>query len=312
MPSLTVTAIPVKLPAPARTYRLTPGRSRINVTCTGYMHSLSWSQGSLTRRLRACALILWPLCALGAPSEPEDSPLYAASRQRALADMADHDRGLWAGVTRQGAGGIPPGAVIVLEGARWRVVEGAPPVQGRPGSGTQVKNTLQPRGVTTDLSCTAPTMCTTCQYTSCGATCETGATCWGSYTCHGITCYSPSCSGPTCSEPTCWGVSCSLPGPTCFPPPTCGVTACGATCLGTCAPEVCPTSLTDVQVPQPGVIQMSFMASSALRYTLLSCTNLIAGPWAAVSTVANTQGTVTLSHTNPAPVAFYRLLVQTP
>ncbi len=205
----------------------------------------------------------------GAPAvafeDAEDSPLYERAAKRAYADMAAHDQLLG---PQDGSGGtvLGTGAVIVVEGTRWhRTTDTGQAGQSRP----------RPLGVTTELSC-QPTCAVSCAPTTCGATICVG------YTCRGTTCYTPSCVGATCTEPTCIGVSCSIPGDTCYFPTSCGQATCTATCTWTCTPANCPTVLSDVQVPRPGEIQMSFMSSGSVRYTLQWSTNLSAGQWANV------------------------------
>ena len=78
----------------------------------------------------------------------------------------------------------------------------------------------------------------------------------------------------------------------------------------TCTAQACRTSLVDIRVPQPGQIQMSFLSSAVLRYTLQYTTNLPGGQWLDVCTVSGNNSMMTLSHTNPAARSFYRLLIQ--
>jgi hypothetical protein len=172
-------------------------------------------------------------------------------------------------------------------------------------------------------------LCTTCYATTCGASCDSSPTCRNYPSCHvpGPTCIYYTCGGgTTCNGgPTCSGVSCTEPGLTCMTGPTCTVATCtgnstcdGAatctgwsTCTGTCVPANCQVALTDVQVPYPGQIQLSFDSSGQLKYVLEYCTNVTAGVWLAVGTTNGSGGVVTLCHTNGAPVALYRLIIET-
>lgn len=266
-------------------------------------------------------------------TEPEDSPLYASSRQKAFADMADRDRGVW---LPRGSRGTTPGqagSVIVVEGTRWRSApDTMQPLAGakaRPQPGGTLAKGPRPLDITTDLSCTWPTMCTTCgdlsctwptmcttcAATTCGASCDATPTCRGYPTCHvpiPTQCIYATCTGgSTCNagQTTCVGVSCTEPGATCVPGATCDASG---TCTGTCVPANCPVSLFNVQVPRVGEIQMSFASSSYLSYTLQYCTNLAGAQWMTVGTVLGNGGTMSVSHTNEAAVSCYRLLVQSP
>ncbi len=215
--------------------------------------------------------------------------------------MAAHDR-LSAAKDNSGGALLQAGAVIVVDGKRWYRAADA---------GQNQRAGPRPMGVTTEVSCQY-TCAVSCAPTTCGATICVGQTC------RGTTCFTPSCIGATCTGPTCWGVSCSIPGDTCYFPTSCGQVTCNggttcngaATCLGTCVPANCPTTLSDVQVPQPGVIQMVFMASSTLRYTLQWCTDVSAGHWVDVYSAVGNGGVMTVGHTNDAPRSFYRLWVQ--
>ncbi len=84
------------------------------------------------------------------------------------------------------------------------------------------------------------------------------------------------------------------------------------TCQGTCVPAQCAPSFNEVRVPRPGEIEMSFSSSGYLSYALEYCTNLLSGQWVEVSSQRGNGGLMTLSHTNNAPFACYRLLVQYP
>jgi len=256
-----------------------------------------WSEIVLFRLILVAVTLAWGTgnalsAALG---DPEDSPLFSNSRTHAFAEMTGHNQ--------QSAG---DGQVIVVEGNRWHRNSGTALETTKPAG----RSGPQPRDITTDLSCTFPTMCTTCAATTCGATCDTTHTCWQSPTCRGNTCTTPSCVGPTCSEPTCWGVSCSMPGPTCFPAPTCtGTITCGTP---TCTPAQCPVTLYNVTVPRAGEIQMSFDSTISLRYALQYCTNLSEGQWAQAYSAMGNGGVMTFGHTNDAPQCCYRVLVQLP
>jgi hypothetical protein len=250
------------------------------------------------------------LCVLGAAplatdatepphNDPEDSPLYAKSMRQALAEMAAPSQG-------QAQGRSVLGPVIILEGTRWSY-EPKPGSNGTGSGGKEAEAGIKgirgpgPLGITTELTCSF-----TCAR-SCAAPCgptydEGGPTCRLYPTCHvpGPTCIYATCDGgPTCTvnQPTCIGVSCNQPGPTCY---------------GTCKPLECPTTLNSIQVPRPGEIHVSFISSPYLRYTLQCSTNLVSSPWTDVSSSLGTGGVMTLSHTNNAPHACYRVQVQVP
>ncbi len=248
--------------------------------------------------------------------DPEYSPLYAASARQAFADMTLRDRGLFSPQTRSRVG-LGPGAVIVVEGAQWayaadltpKVAAATAPRGALSAGGTGSRS---PLGVTTELTCSY-TCAASCSGTSCGASCDATPTC--GYTCHvpvPTMCVYNTCDGtsPTCSaaQPTCFGVSCAMPGETCAP----CITSSGPSCTGTCSPGGCPTTLTDVRVPQPGQIQMSFSTSSLLKYTLQFCDDCSTNQWSEVTTVTGNGGVMTLGHTNSAARSFYRLFVQNP
>ncbi len=231
--------------------------------------------------------------------DPEDSPLYRHSVQKILAEMAARDTAQAA--ARRGVAG----PIIVLEGAKWyygfdaEAKELGPGSSSRAGGGGPI-----PLDVTvSDFTCgiTCGTSCYgTCSGGSCVATCKPVIT-----MCVYSTCVAPN---PTCSssQPTCFGVSCNQPGPTCAGYLTCYE----ATCVNTCSPATCPTTIGNVTVPRPGQIQMSFYAVSYLTYTLQYCTNLAALQWNNVNTVTGANTVISVSHTNPAPRAFYRVWVQ--
>jgi hypothetical protein len=61
-----------------------------------------------------------------------------------------------------------------------------------------------------------------------------------------------------------------------------------------------------------GEIQMSFYSSVNLRYALQYCTNLTAGQWTQAYSAVGNGGVMTFGHTNNAPQACYRVLVQMP
>jgi hypothetical protein len=72
-----------------------------------------------------------------------------------------------------------------------------------------------------------------------------------------------------------------------------------------------PPTITAVNVPQPGQFQFSFYArGQQVRYNVLYCTNLDAAQWTAVFSLPANNTTVTFTHTNNAPRAYYRLSIQ--
>ncbi len=274
---------------------------------------------------RATELVLGPLLLLvitaqgwaKAPfDDPEDSPLFAGSMQKAFAQFAVRDNVSF--TARDPARQATPYAsdIIVVEGTRWHSLgAGAAPLVPAGGS----RKGPVPLSVTTDLTC-GPTCAVSCTPTSCGTlTYCAGQTCSETPTCISP----PTCSGMTCSEPTCRGVSCSIFGDTCQAT-ACGKVTCNgaatcvgaATCMGaptcigtTCAPANCPTSLSEIQVPRPGEIQLSFNSSSSLQYTLQYCTNLSSTQWLTATNAQGNGGTMTFFHGNNADVSFYRLLI---
>ncbi len=234
--------------------------------------------------------------------DPEDSPLYASSRQNVLAAMATRDH------APPGPGvAVGAGAIIVVEGTKWYTMPTSPRTD-RP----------HPLDVTTDLTC-SPMQCPTAASATCRTcvsypTCSGNATCTPDATCNGTCTFYPTCAGSgqaTCSGPTCVGATCA--GPTCsIYYPTCLSLTCQqqVTCLGTCAPTQCPATLYNVDVPRAGEIEMSFSSSSYLKYVLQFCTNVPAGPWTEACTTNGTGGVLTLCHTNGAAMSLYRLLIQ--
>ena len=257
-------------------------------------------------------LILFALPGLGGAitirlDEPEDSPLFAASRRSAFAQFTSQDRLTLA--TQATAGRSEPRAspVIVVEGARWHslgeVVSG--------GVGAARKEPI-PQDVTTETTCqgmpTCPTMfAVSCQGTpscvagTCPPTTHAAPTCppWcamPTYAPPGA----PTCNG-TCTEPTCNPINstCSFFCTTVAPP----------TCSPTCIPAQCPTALSGVSVPQIGVIQLTFNSSPLLQYTLQYNTNLNENEWQSATNARGNGSAMTFSCTNTANLAFYRLLI---
>lgn len=307
-----------------------------NIYDMRYMRYLYSHKGLLKSALAALAASLGaaPLRAVP-PDEPEPSPLYARSMEAAFADMTA--RGHADPQRMSGGTTVVPGAIIVVEGAQWRHATGTETERALqlaranyvPGA-SAAKPRPVPLDVTTDISCSMPTMCTTCYATTCGASCDATPTCRAYPSCHvpGPTCIYQTCTGgTTCNGgPTCIGVSCTQSGPTCFPGPTCQAPTCTGgstcdgtatctgfpTCIGTCVPANCPTTVSDVSVPQSGQILLSFSSSTHLKYVLQYCTNLAAGVWLEACTTNGNGGVLTLGHTNGTPIALYRLVIQTP
>jgi len=290
---------------------LVPYLRRTLMTSFPMRTKLMRTSSAITGLLSCGGLSLFFVCSAQAritvSADPEDSPLYAVSRENAIADMRRRDHVVQA----FGAAGVE--TILVVEGKQWRTA----PASGRGP---------RPLGVTTDISCGIPTMCTSCTPTSCASDPSCGATptCRGSLSCHVPmpTCYNFTCGpGPTCvgnmtcqGYPTCGEGSCG-PGLTCTSMPTCsGSQTCvpGPTCTGTCVPANCQVALYDVNVPQVGQIQLSFVSSAYLRYELDYCTNLAIGSWAKACSTNGNGGVLTLAHTNRAPAALYRLWILNP
>ncbi len=240
--------------------------------------------------------------------DSEDSPLYVASRQNAYAEMSKRDHLPPATGADAGAG-----TILVVGGTKWNRL---------PAAGSDLRP--RPLDVTTDTSCSFPTMCTSCTPTSCAAdaSCGSAPTCRGYLSCHVPmpTCYNFSCGpGPTCSGsitcqgyPTCDLGSCGA-GLTCTTMPTCGgspTCAPSPTCAGTCVPANCQVAITNVSVPQVGQIQLSFISSAQLQYVLQYCTNLVTGSWMEACLTNGNGDVLTLCHTNGAQHSLYRLLIQ--
>lgn len=262
-------------------------------------------KGLLTFALTSLAAAPGVAAVQAAPADdPEASPLYARSMQKAFADMAARDHGIARVQESSNRPATGSGVVVLVEGTQW--YQGA--VNGRVGS--LDVGPIRPAGYTTDISCTTPTMyCPTCQgYSSCAP----------SY-CPAATCQQATCDYPTCIVYTCGpSLTCLISQPTCFVNYTCKVPTCdgsatctgSATCQGTCTPASCPTSLSSVSVPQAGQIRVSFSSSAQLNYVLQYCTNLSASGWMQACSTNGTGGTVTLGHTNGAAISVYRLLIQ--
>ncbi len=234
------------------------------------MKNLFFAKSLLSPSHCGWLLLLGASTAWAAPSDPEDSPLYASSRVKAFATMDQCDRG---GLSPDATGAAArPGAVIVVEGRHWYKSSASEFA----GSGKQLNGSgPSPSDLTYAVTCVPPTSCATCSGTTrCGS---------------GATCTALTCAGPTCfvSPPTCYYA---------------------ATCYG---PMGCSTELVDVNVPQPGQFQVSFGSSAQLKYVLQYSTNLSNGSWTEACTTNGTGSTITLRHTNSAPLAVYRLLIQT-
>ena len=254
-----------------------------------------------------------------ASSDPEETPLFAASMRRTFAEM--EARAQPRSQMMHDLGRTTTDNVIVVEGTDWHSLAAAPLSRPRRPA---------PLDTTTDISCNYPTLCTTCAATTCGATCDATPTCRQYPSCHvpGPTCIYQTCDGGTTCDggPTCAGVSCTEPGQTCYVGPTCqtetctGTTTCDgtatctgwSTCTGTCEPASCPTRFSEITVPEPGQIQLSFSSSAQLKYSLQYCTNFSAKIWLEACTTNGSGGVLTLRHTNGAALAFYRLLITTP
>ena len=232
-----------------------------------------------------------------APSgDPEDSPLYAASRGHVFAEMAARDQAPQTlPVNRPGAV-VQTEAIIVVEGTKWYPL---------PTTGGGLRP--RPLGVTMDVTCAGWTTCAgmpTCSAdVTCGATCI-NPTCAGS----GQATCAATCSGPTCGQPTCGGM-------TCAGWQTCSGTTCQTTCAGmvtcadTCSLAYCsPPSISGVIIPQPGQIQFSFLARGEMvSYNVECSTNLAVAQWQTIYSISANNSIVTFNHTNDAPRAFYRL-----
>jgi hypothetical protein len=278
----------------------------------------------------------WAAFAVTTHNETEDSPLYAASMKKAYCDMTARDEG-----RAQGQACLPGGLVgfsepIVVEGANWHwltnrtaltaatLKAGAKPVIG-PADVTYMKTCEQ------WSTCNAAATCdssATCNYGTCGwgptcggsgqitcsSTCDTSPTCSGSSTCQGyMTCgYLQTCTG----YETCAGsiLTCGS-SPTCSYNATCyHYNTCWATCsVGFCpAPQIFGVNVSN-NVPLPGkcTVRMSFYAGSSVRYTVQYCTKFD-GLWSNVFSKLGNDTTTTFLHTNDAPRAYYRILMQNP
>ncbi len=202
--------------------------------------------------------------------DPEDSPLFADSMQKAFAQFVVHDT--LSLPTRQE--GLAGSEIIVVEGARWHSLRAGV----GPGAGSS-----DPRKGPVPLDVTmGVTVCTTCAPTTCG---------------HGVTCSGTlTCDEPTCRTVTCWFYE------TCMSAFTCAGSR-------TCSPADCSTNLFGVTVPRPGQIQMSFNSSASLQYTLQYCTDLSSNQWMIATNARGNGGLMTFSHTNNATLSFYRLLI---
>lgn len=133
-----------------------------------------------------------PARAMACFDEPEDSPLFADSRQKAFAEFASQDRVSLA--NQSTAGRVTPAAsqIIVVEGTLWHSLAGKAskvPAEGRYGKGM-----TRDGSPTCDQSCRTPT----CQPPTCPyATCSAQTACYP-------TCYQPTCYiGGTCTPAQC-------------------------------------------------------------------------------------------------------------
>jgi hypothetical protein len=237
-------------------------------------------------------------------AEPEDSPLYAAAVQKAFAQFTLLDR--TSRPTRTvSARLVPTSGTIVVEGERWYRLASDPVVTA--SAGIAAYGGQKPNGTTYDSSPTC--VATSCQI-ACPPTSHGGPTCAPNASCTpSITCASPTCGpSPTCSQPTCvdW--------------PTCGgVPTCSTTCMGTCDILSCPApSLSSVTVSNnpavPGeyVVALRFNASGTVKYTVQYSTNLNAPEWSDIFSKLGDNSTTMVVHSNAAPRAFYRVVMQNP
>ncbi len=268
-----------------------------------------------------------------ASGDPEDSPLYAASRQRTFAEMNARDQ---APAVLQGLGDTrrDGGTIVMVEGDKWSVL---PPLTHR--------LRVQPLDTTTDVTC-SPIYCATSSSATCRTcvsypTCSGAATCTYDVTCNNTCTYFPTCPGsgqatcgttcnnpptcagyPTCNNaPTCryietcegWGTTCGT-APTCSYIATCyRYNTCWATCsLGFCpAPQISSIAVSN-SVPGQYSVQISFLASGSVRYIAQYSTNLDGLWWSNIFSVIGNGSSRTFVHTNEAPRAFYRILMQNP
>ena len=240
--------------------------------------------------------------------DPEDSPLYARSVREAFARMTART-----GWSEARNSATRPGTVVMVDGTQWYNVSDLDAMTSQPAARGKRP---APLDITTDITCAA-----SCMVTSCGSTCDASPTCRLVLSCHvpQPTCADFSCgTGPTCSGsvtcsgyPTCDNSATCIFSSTCNnQQPTCGTFP---TCTGTCAPASCQTTLYGVSVPQPGQLQLSFASSTQLKYVLQYSTNLSSGAqWAEACSTNGNGGAMTLSHSNGAPIALYRLLIQNP
>ena len=230
--------------------------------------------------------------------EPEDSPLFVDSRQKAFDRFAVQDlvslacRGNSARVTALAS------PVIVVEGGRWHRLS------ARPATGLSPRregNRPVPLDVTTALQ--------TCSWTPPCVPVDPPTTGPG-VTCQGQGCFTPTTAPagfPTCVG-TCYQPTCDVNAPTCMPG-GCSATSATATCGATCLPAQCPTAVHGISVPRPGEIRITFEASNLLHYTLQYSTDLGSNEWSSVTNAQGNSGVLTFSHTNNASLSFYRLLV---
>ena len=235
-----------------------------------------------------------------AGGDSDDSPLYAASRERTFVDMNARDTV----PAQSGTGAVSAGTIIVAEGTSWHRMSGT---EGRPRplGVTMMPPTCGERTCVSYPTCAGNTTCT--DAATCNNTCTFFPTCLGAPP--SATCNIPTCNGPTCANTfTCNpynSVTCVLP--------TCTGSTCGnPTCVGTCYPASCPTTLFNVNLPASGQIQFSFSSSLQLIYVLQCCTNFGAEVWCDVCSSNGNGAVLTLCHTNGAPAAFYRLIIQRP
>ena len=89
--------------------------------------------------------------------------------------------------------------------------------------------------------------------------------------------------------------------------------------MGTCDIATCPApSLSTVTVsnnpaaPGEHVVELSFNASGTVKYTVQYSTNLDALEWSNIFSKVGDNSTTVVGHSNAAPRAFYRVVMQNP
>ncbi len=89
--------------------------------------------------------------------------------------------------------------------------------------------------------------------------------------------------------------------------------------MGTCNIATCPApSLSSVTVSNnpavPGeyVVEFSFNASGTVKYTAQYSTNVNASEWSNIFSKLGDNSTTVVVHSNAAPRAFYRVVMQNP